>query len=137
MDHDENQKSNIVNEHHAHTEVNGYGVTTKLVSEESSRLTLEEKSVKKVLVFSIEKEGDFTEQEIRFFENGLRKSVSFFDPNIRKPAPDRFNNRYNNNSQPRHNNYGNNFNSDNRRYSRSNPHPNYKNRYGNWDDDIN
>jgi hypothetical protein len=137
MDHDENQKSNIVNEHHAHTEVNGYGFTSKL----------EERDGKKVLVFSIEKadllkrEEGFTEQEIRFFENGLKKSVSFFDPNIRKPAPDRFNNRYSNNSQPRYNN-NNNYNNgntynNNRRYNSSNPHPNYKNRYGNWDDDIN
>lgn len=127
MDHDENVKSNVVTEHHAHTEVNGYEVTTKL----------EDRDGKKILVFSVEKEEGFTEQEIRFFENGLKKSVSFFDPNLRKPAPDRFNNRYNNsNSQPRYNN-GNTYNNDNRRYNRSNPHPNYKNRYGGWDNDIN
>jgi hypothetical protein len=118
MDHDENLKSNIVNEHHTHTEVNGYGMTSKL----------EERDGKKILIFSIEKsESDFTEQEIRFFENGLRKSVSFFDPNIKKTT-DRFNNNRYNSSQPRYNQ---------KRYSQNNPHPNYRNRYGGWNEDIN
>jgi hypothetical protein len=132
MDHDENLKSNVVNEHHARTEVNGYGVTTRL----------EEKDGKKILTFTIEKsdllsrEEGFTEQEIRFFENGLKKSVTFFNPD-RKPITDRFNNRYNNNQPPRYNNHNNGNTYNNRRYSSSNPHPNYKNRYGGWDDDIN
>jgi len=132
MDHDENLKSNVVNEHQARTEVNGYGVTTRL----------EEKDGKKILTFTIEKsdllsrEEGFTEQEIRFFENGLKKSVTFFDPD-RKPTTDRFNNRYNNNPPPRYNNHNNGNTYNNRRYSSSNPHPNYKNRYGNWDDDVN
>jgi hypothetical protein len=90
-----------VSDHRSRAEINGYDLTTQLTTDEDGN---------QKVTFTLEKDGDFSEKELRFFEIGLKKSVGGYDP-YKKRIP--------NHSKPQ------------RRYSRNNPHPNYNNHHPN------
>jgi hypothetical protein len=104
-----NTTSNKVTDHRSRIEINGYDLTTQVHTDENGN---------QKITFTIEKDGDITEKELRFFEVGIKKSIGGFDPDRKKS----FERPY-----------------QQRPYSPRRPHPNYANRYGNrgWNDDYN
>jgi hypothetical protein len=105
--------SNKVMDHKSRMEINGYDLITEVHSDEEGN---------QKITFTIERGGEITEKELRFFEVGIKKSIGGFDPerkrNFDRPYQKRTNDRP---------------------YSPRRPHPNYANRYGNrgWNDDFN
>jgi hypothetical protein len=57
-------------------ELNGYDLSSSLSQDSYGN---------QKLIFTLEKDGEFTEKELRYFEAGLKKSLGSYDPHKRKP----------------------------------------------------
>ena len=93
--------SDKVTNHLTRSELNGYDLTTQLRTDDDGN---------QKLTFTLEKDGEFSEKELRYFEIGLKKSVGGYDPNKKRSF---------NHGRPQN------------RYNKRRPHPNYTNQYGN------